>query len=102
MIVSVLYKVGAGGKFDVDYYLATHIPLVRTLWGPVGLSSVRVLKGTGTAGGGAAEIDFIALLEFASMAAFEEAAKLHGKEIIGDIVNFTDTNPTIQFNEAIG
>jgi uncharacterized protein (TIGR02118 family) len=102
MIVSVLYKVGAGGKFDVDYYLATHIPLVRKLWGPAGLNSIRVLKGSGTVGGGAPEFSFIGLLDFASMAAFEDAARLHGQEIIGDIANFTDTNPTIQFNEVIG
>ena len=102
MIVSVLYKVGAGGKFDLDYYLATHIPLVRRLWGPAGLNSVQVLKGTGIAGGGAAEFSYIALLDFASMAAFEDAAQKHGGEILGDIPNFTDASPTIQFNDVIG
>ncbi len=102
MIVSVLYKVHAGGKFDVDYYLATHIPLVRKLWGPAGLNGVRVLKGTGTAGGGAAEFNYIAMLDFSSMAAFEDAAAKHGAEILGDIPNFTDSSPTIQFNEVIG
>jgi len=102
MIVSVLYKVDARGKFDLDYYMATHIPMLRRLWGPVGLSDVRVLKGTGIAGGGAATFSYIALLDFASMAAFEEAAQKHGAEILGDIVNFTDSSPTIQFNEVIG
>ena len=101
MIVSVLYKVATGGKFDLDYYLTTHIPLVRRLWEPEGLSSVRVLKGTGTAGGGAAEFSYIALLDFASMAAFEAAAGKHGAEVIGDIPKFTDASPTIQFNEVI-
>jgi hypothetical protein len=28
MIVSLLYRVGAGGEFDLDYYLAKHIPLM--------------------------------------------------------------------------
>lgn len=102
MIVSVLYKVDAGAKFDLDYYLATHIPLVRSLWGPQGLSSVRVLKGTGIAGGGAAHFSYIALLDFELMAAFEAAAQKHGAEIIGDIANFTDAGPIIQFNEQIG
>jgi hypothetical protein len=63
---------------------------------------VRVLKGTGIAGGGAAEFSYIALLDFGSMAAFEDAAGKHGAEIPGDIPNFTDGSPTIQFNEVIG
>jgi uncharacterized protein (TIGR02118 family) len=102
MIITVLYKLDAGGKFDLDYYLAKHIPLVRTLCEPVGLNSIRILKGTGTAGGGAAEFTLIALLDFGSMTAFEDAMKRHGKEILGDIPNFTDANPTIQLNEVIG
>jgi len=102
MIVSVLYKVDTGGKFDLDYYLAKHIPLVRTLWGPAGLNSVQVLKGSGIAGGGPAAFSYIALLDFASMAAFEAAAQKHGAEILGDIPNFTDASPAIQFNEVIG
>ncbi len=100
MIVSVLYKIGTGYKFDHDYYMSKHIPMVRELWGPAGLKSVQVLKATGTPTGGPAEIDVMALLDFESMGAFQSAAKAHGKEVMGDIPNFTDASAIIQFNEV--
>ena len=51
-------------------------------------------------GGGGAEYSFIALLDFVSMGAFEDAAGRHGKEILGDIPNFTDVTPVILIGEV--
>ena len=36
MFVSVMYQVGAGQKFDLDYYMKTHVPMVGRLMGPAG------------------------------------------------------------------
>jgi uncharacterized protein (TIGR02118 family) len=101
MIVSVLYKVDPGQTFDLDYYMKKHVPLVQTLWGPCGLRGAQVLRGAGSPGGGPAAYHLMALLDFESLDAFKAAAELHGKEVLGDIPNFTNGEPTIQFNESL-
>jgi uncharacterized protein (TIGR02118 family) len=101
MIVSVMYQVGQDQNFDLDYYMRKHMPMVGSLWGPSGLKSAQVLKGAGTPGGGSAPFHIIALLDFESAGAFEAAAKAHGKEVLGDIPNFTNVQPTIQFNDVV-
>jgi uncharacterized protein (TIGR02118 family) len=101
MIVTVTYQVGPERKFDLDYYLTTHIPLVEKLWGPLGMTSARVLRGTGTPTGAPAPITIMALLEFESADAFRAAGKQHGREVMGDIANFTDAEAAVQFNDQI-
>ncbi len=101
MIISVMYQVGPGQKFDLDYYVETHMPLVESLWKPAGLKGVEILKGISAPGGMAAPFDVIVLMDFESLDAFTAAAAGHGNEILGDIPNFTDVQPTIQFNDRL-
>lgn len=101
MIVSVFYKVNSGEKFDIEYYMKTHIPLVRNLWGPLGLQGIQVLRGTGLINGDPSAYHLIALLDFISPDAFQSAAEKHGGQVLGDVPNFTDGTPTIQFNEFL-
>ncbi|MEO8715077.1 MAG: EthD family reductase [Acetobacteraceae bacterium] len=100
MIVSVLYPAG-GTRFDLDYYMKKHIPLVKSRWEPLGLKKSEVLRCVG-APNGAGPYQLIALLTFGSMADFQNAAKQHGKEVLGDIPAFTDVEPVMQFNETLG
>ncbi len=99
--VSVLYPNQPGTRFDERYYLDRHIPLVRERWGDMGLSDVRLLRGTGTPTGDAAPYRVIALLSFDSAEALQQAGAAHGREIFGDIPNFTDVQPIAQLNEAL-
>lgn len=101
MIVSVIYQLTANEKFDLDYYLKSHVPLVDRLLGPNGLKRAQYLHGIGSPNGAAAA-KLIALLEFDSLAAFGAAMETHGAAIMGDIPNFTDAQPSIQFNEQLG
>ena len=101
IVVSVTYPASEGSKFDLDYYMTRHIPLVRERWTALGLRDVQVLRGTGAPGGGAAAFQLVALLSFESEAAFGEAGKQHGKEVMGDVKNFTDLTPVVQFNEKL-
>jgi uncharacterized protein (TIGR02118 family) len=100
MIVSVMYQVGAGQKFDLDYYMKTHVPMVGKLMGPAGLKGAQVLHGTGSPGGPLG-FHIMALLEFDSVDAFKAAADAHGTAIFGDIPNFTDVKPSVQFNDQL-
>jgi uncharacterized protein (TIGR02118 family) len=100
MIVSVIYQLQPGQKLDIDYYLKTHIPLVQARWGSLGLKGVQVLNGTGSPAGPAAAI-LITLLDFESLQAFQGAIEAHGAEVMGDVAKFTDTQPSIQFNDRL-
>ena|SRR5689334_2381015 len=100
MILSVIYQLQPGQKFDVDYYMKKHIPLVEERLKTQGLKNVQVLHGTGSPGG-APPVKLIALLEFDSVQAFQSGMEKHGAEIMGDVARFTDTQPQIQFNDKL-
>lgn len=101
VLVSVLYPNQSGSRFDERYYLDQHIPLVRRRWEPMGLTDLRLLRGTATPDGGPAPFRVVALLTFASAEALQQGAAAHGAEIFGDIPNFTDVQPVAQVNEAL-
>ena len=98
-LVSVMYPGGSGTRFDMGYYLGTHMPLVRERWSPMGLHEAKIVKGVGTPDGGPAPFQVMALLTWESADAFKAAVDRHGAEIFGDIPNFTDTQPVVQINE---
>ena len=101
MILSVIYQLQPGQKFDLDYYMKTHIPLVRDRLQNLGLKGVQVLHGTGSPGG-SPPVKLIALLEFDSLQAFQSGMEKHGAEIMGDVAKFTDSQPQTQFNDKLG
>jgi len=101
IVVSVTYPAAAGTHFDLEYYRTKHVPLVQSLWGPCGLTAAEYMHGTGAPGGGTAAYFLVALLSFETKDAFENAGKQHGREIMGDVRNFTDVKPVVQFNEAL-
>ncbi len=100
MIVSVTYPKSASSTFDHTYYVEKHVPLVNRYWGHHGLRGVQVLRGTGSLGGAAA-YELIALLDFESEQAFLGAAGAHADDVMGDVPNFTNIQPIVQFNEAV-
>jgi uncharacterized protein (TIGR02118 family) len=98
--VSVLYPNGEGNVFDMKYYLAKHIPLVRRLSGAA-LKKVEVEEGVGCLPAGSAPA-FLAMghLSFESAEAFRAAFEPHAAAITGDISNYTNAQPTIQISEV--
>ena len=101
-IAAVMYPATESGRFDLDYYMQNHIPLVRRLWEPLGLSAVSIMRAVPAPDGAAPAYTLTALLTFGSMSEFEAAAAQHGAEIFADIPQFTDAKPVITFNEAVG
>lgn len=98
IVVSVMYPTTEGGKFDMDYYNATHIPLVKEAFGPTGLTSVQVLQGLSGPDGKPPYVA-IANLAFESPQALQ--ASMGGPraaEVVGDIANFTDIAPIRQLS----
>ncbi len=101
--VSVLYPMGEGKKFDATYYLQKHMPLVRERLGKAGLVRAEVDKGiAGGAPGAPAPYVYIAHLYFNSIADFQKAMAVHGKEIMGDVPNYTNIPLQVQISEIVG
>jgi uncharacterized protein (TIGR02118 family) len=96
--VGVFYPLTA--KFDWDYYLTKHTPMVQKLMGSA-LKSVEIEKGI-AGGGPGAPATYVTLchLYFDSVDAFQKALAPHAAEIMGDIKNYTDVQPVIQISEV--
>ena len=87
-------------KFDWDYYMNKHTPMLKKLLGAP-LKRVDIEKGiAGGAPGAAATYQTICTLHFDSVEAFQAALAPHAAEIMGDIANYTDAQPIIQISEA--
>jgi uncharacterized protein (TIGR02118 family) len=98
--VNVLYADRDGARFDFDYYLSSHIPMVRDRMTAFGLTTVTVDKGlAGLAPGTPATYVCVASLQFDSVDNLQKGLAAHGAEIIGDIPNYTNIEPTIQVSE---
>lgn len=101
--VTVLYPNEAGKKFDMDYYVNTHTPMVQRLLGPIGLVRVDLEKGvSGADPNEPAPFVVLAHLSFNTTDEVHEGFKTHGREIMGDIKNYTEIQPTFQISETIG
>ena len=98
--VNVMYPKQEGGEFDYDYYLGTHIPLVKERLGEA-LKGVEVYKGLSGAGDAAEPYVTSASLFLESVEAFGSSFGPHAEEIMGDIPNFTNIDPIIQIEDQL-
>jgi uncharacterized protein (TIGR02118 family) len=99
--VSVLYPYDESKYFDTNYYLDKHVPLVKKLLGSA-CKKVEVEKGiSGATPGSAPTHTIIGCLYFDSIEDFQNAFGLNANEIISDVVNFTNINPTMQISEVL-
>ncbi len=100
--VSVLYPNQPGARFDMEYYLRSHIPLcLERLGRSRALRGVEVQRGLAGGAPGTAPA-FIALchFRFESLADFQDTFGAHAAELQADIPNYTDVVPLIQISEV--
>ena len=100
--VSVLYPNEEGKKFDFDYYLNKHLPMVQGLLSPMGMQKSEAEKGVSSADP-SQPAPFVAVghLFFETTDQVHAAFSAHGREIMGDIKNYTDIQPTFQIAEVL-
>src|SRR2546429_1318178 len=98
--ISVLYPKTSGARFDMNYNLGTHIPMVRQLLGGA-CKGIAVEQGIAGASPGSAP-PFAAMnhLYFDSVDVFQTAFGPHARDIMGDLQNFTDISPVVQVSEV--
>ncbi len=96
----MFYPNSAGSKFDMAYYLDKHIPMVRQKLA-ASLRGASVEQGLGGSRPGSPPA-YVAMghLLFDSVEAFQESFGPHAQAIMGDIPNYTNTQPTIQVSEV--
>jgi len=98
--VSVLYPGGDGITFDMDYYLDRHIPMVLAKLGTA-CKSAAVEQGlSGVTPDSPPAFSAMGHLYFDSVEAFQAAFGPHASEIVADIPNYTNVQPTIQVSEV--
>ncbi len=97
--VTVLYPNNPGSRFDIEYYLNTHVPMANKLLG----SAIKAL--TVDIGSGGATPDtppaFLAIFAITceSVEAFTDAFMPNAGALQGDIPNYTDVEPIIQISD---
>ena len=94
--VGVFYPLTA--KFDWDYYLNKHTPMIQKVLSPA-LKKVDIEQGIAGGGPGApATYTTICNLHFDSVEAFQKAFAPHAQAIMSDIANYTDVQPVVQIS----
>lgn len=101
--ISILYPNISDSRFDFDYYINTHMPRsIKLLSSHPDFQGASVERGVGSAAL-ETEVPFIAMCHFLfnSVESFIEAFTPHAEELQGDIKNYTNIEPVIQFNEVL-
>jgi uncharacterized protein (TIGR02118 family) len=94
---TVTYPSKDGAKFDFDYYMKTHIPLVCCLLG----TSIEVCKGTSAMPGDPPAFVCVARIKISGPEEFALAMAKHGAQIMADIPNYTNITPVVQIDEVL-
>ncbi|KAJ4345427.1 uncharacterized protein N0V89_011557 [Didymosphaeria variabile] len=85
--------------FDMKYYLATHMPLVKKHWTQYGLTKYTVTQYEDPE----SPYSVGCVLEFDSMDSYKKAGAGPEKdEVFGDIPNFSNEKPTLFAGEVTG
>ena len=101
--ISILYPNSPGARFDFQYYVGTHMPMsIRLLSTHGGFRGATVEQGlAGPTPGTPPAFTAMCHFLFVSLEDFLVAFQPHAKVLQGDIPNYTDITPLIQFNEVL-
>ena len=100
--VTVLYPNQPGSTFDHEYFTEKHLPLAKELLSPLGLVRIEVDRGISAPDPNApAPFVVIAHDVFNSVDDVHNAFKVVGRQLMGDISNFTNVQPQVQISEMV-
>ncbi len=100
--ITVLYPNVEDATFDLRYYLTKHMPLVSERFTAHGLTGWRVAKFVGTPTGDTSPYSIAATLDFGSPEEFAAAVAAEGKDVLGDVPNFSNKDPVIMIGDVVG
>lgn len=97
--LTIVYPHREGGRFDFDYYLTHHMPMVADRLGDV-LDRWEVFAGTRDFAGGEHPVAVATChLYFEDIGRFAARMREVGGELMADLPNFTDLAPTMTVEE---
>jgi uncharacterized protein (TIGR02118 family) len=96
--VSSFYPNTPGKHFDIEYFCKQHMPMVQQKLGDA-CKGIGVESGLSGMPGTPAPHIAIAYMIFESVQAFQQSFGAHLAEIMADIPNYTDLQPTLQISE---
>jgi uncharacterized protein (TIGR02118 family) len=98
--VSVMYPHHLGNHFDMTYYSEKHVPLVHQLMGSALRQSAVDLGLSGMMANTPAPYLAVGHFYFDSLESFQESFGPYVPQLVADIPNFTNAQPTIQISEV--
>lgn len=101
--ISILYPNKLDARFDIQYYLETHIPMALEIFSAhPGYKGVSIDSGLADAIPGM-EAAYVVMCHFLFDSAddFMAAFMPHAEKLQGDIANYTDIEPMIQISEVL-
>ena len=98
--LNVLYPNMDGATFDMDYYLTSHIPMLKRVLGNA-LKGCIVEQGLGgRAPGTKAEFAVLCHLRFDSVESYQQAIGPVAGQIRNDVANYASEAPIIQLSDV--
>ncbi len=100
--ISIFYPNTANARFDMDYYIETHMPAsIERLSAGKGFRGVSVDRGIGGGAPGTPPA-YVAMCQYLFDTAedFMSAFGPHAEFLQGDIANYTDIAPVIQISDV--
>ena len=99
--VSVYYPRRGGQRFDQNYYLQSHMKLVREKLGPHGLQSVSVDIGIAGLNNTPAPFYAVGHMHFPNREGWQQGFAACGQELVADVANYTDVQPLLMISEHV-
>ncbi len=91
--IHIMYPKTDDSTFNMDYYTATHMPMLAAALGDA-------CKGWGATKVTGGDWEAIGWCHVESQEAFDSAMATKGAEIMGDVPNYTNTQPTLVIGEV--
>ncbi len=91
--IHILYPKTDDSTFDMDYYVSTHMPMLADAIGDAckGWGATKVMAG---------DWEAIGWCHVESQEAFDSAMAAKGADIMGDVPNYTNVQPSLVVGEV--
>jgi uncharacterized protein (TIGR02118 family) len=101
LTVLAIYPTTPSGRFDMDYYLNQHMPMLVKISGPLLLSATIDQGLAGIVPGSPAPNYIVARLVFESQETLDSFFAQHAATLMADIPNFTDIEAVLQISQVL-
>ncbi len=100
--ISFYYAEKKNGKLDMDYFINKHMQLAIKRQRDLGLQTFEIKKGI-AGGTPKAKVPYISIahIGFESVEKFQNSFATVGEELMADVENFTNIQPTMQVSEIL-